>query len=301
MVLIKENGSGVFGANSVIDAAYVTAYLTDRNRLTENTWSARTPAIQAAACIAGSAHIETNFRARFRGIKEFKDISAARAVLDVTGQPTDTETVVIGSITYTFNTAIGGANSVLIGASVSASIDNLVQAVAAVNTDLEGVTYGTGTVPNVEAAAQVFYDDTLLCVSLITGTAGNAVATTTTVALASWNFATLNGGSDVRRAQPGSFPRFDLRDSDCNRVVGMPEPLLQCASEYAVRSLAGALAPDPTLDALGGQIVRLAKGTGPLRKDTTYQPGTVGSGRIPSYPFADQLIAEYLKPVGVMR
>jgi hypothetical protein len=73
MAFILEDGTGVAGANAYVDPAYVTAYLTDRGRETENTWSTRSEAEQKVACIKATDYIELMNSARFAGYKEFPD------------------------------------------------------------------------------------------------------------------------------------------------------------------------------------------------------------------------------------
>lgn len=86
------------------------------------------------------------------------DVSAggtkSTGTLTQTANPTDGETVVIGSRTYTFKTALtGAANEVLIGASCVASMSNLIAAVNAAAG--AGTTYGSGTTVNADAVAAV--------------------------------------------------------------------------------------------------------------------------------------------------
>lgn len=297
MALVKENGSGVSSANSYANVADVTAYLTNRNRQTENGWDAATTAVKEAACIAATDYIENKFGRAFRGVKQYSDVSLARSTVEFTAQPTDGEIVTIGAQVYTFRGAIAVADDVLIGANLSASIDNLVGAITA-DANLAGTGFGTGTVANADASAQGFYDDAMLAFALDTGTAGNAVATTTDVTGATWNFATLTGGSDRSRPQPLAFPRSGLVDRDGVLVIGMPDDLLAAASEYAVRSSSSTLAPDPTADALGGSVTSIKEKVGPIETATTYLPGSAGSGALPAYPAADRLLSQYTRSSG---
>lgn len=120
----------------------------------------------------------------------------ATELLTVSGGPiVDTDTVTIGSVTYTFNTVLGGANSVLIGASDTTALNNLVAAVTA-GTGI-GSLYGTGTVVNPDAAAAVVTPGSTVDVwALLGGTAGNALATTTTGGTTSFGAAVMSGGTD---------------------------------------------------------------------------------------------------------
>lgn len=302
MVVIVENGSGVVGANSNVSVAFVTAYLADRNRVTENGWAASSAAAEDAAVVEATDYIEARFRDLFNGNKEHRDLRLARATLEFTAQPVNTETVTVGAIVYRFVTTLAAANDVQISTvSLSESIDNLVAAILATS-DGAGVAYEATTVENADASAQAFYDDSMLVFAKATGTAGNAVVTTTTVTGASWNFATLNGGSDLISPQPLSFPRVSLFDRDGNQIIGMPQRLLFATAEYSVRARKSdtVLAPDPTLDALGGTVTRLKKKVGPIEKETEYLPGTANAGALPAYPAADRILRDFTRRAGVV-
>jgi hypothetical protein len=300
MSVILENGTGVAAANSYVPATYVTAYLTDRGRATEGGWTSPEGAEEAAAVVAATDYFENRYGLEVRGVKLYNDVSLARGTLAFTGLPTNGEQVVIGSTTYTFATTVGGANSVLIGSSVAASIDNLVSAILATAADA-GAKFGTGTTANTEASALHFYDDQLLAFSKATGTAGNAVATTTTVSTASWASAALSGGSNLPKPQPLAFPRAGLYGDSGAVIYGIPERLKWAICEYAVRARAGTLAPDPTADAYGGIVTGLREKVGPIETSTQYLPGSTSGSRLPSYPAADRLVAEYLTKRGAVR
>lgn len=120
--------------------------------------------------------------------------AAAIGTLALTGQPLDTETVTIGAQTYTFVATLVGADDVLIGATVSDSLDNLIAAIN--NAAGEGTLYGTGTVLNADVTAAVgSLADSMDVTSKVVGVAGNSVATTETLTNGSWGAATLQGGS----------------------------------------------------------------------------------------------------------
>ena len=297
MSLIIEDGSGVLNANSYNSLAFILAYLTTRNRNTESSWDTLTTAAQEGHAIAATDFIESRFSLRFKGIREFGDLKAARATLLFTAQPGDTETVVIGSTTYTFNTAVGGANSVLIGVSLSVSIDNLINAVN-LGTGI-GTVYGTGTVVNAEASASAFEEDTLVARSLIDGTPGNTILSTTTVTGATWSGATLSGGSDIGRSQPLSFPREGLYDRDGRLVCGVPPNVQFAQAEYSVRSAAETLNPDPVVDDRGMMVIEKSETVGPINERTKYQDG-VRFEIVKSYPAADRLLTEYLRTGGTV-
>ncbi len=293
MTLVLENGSGVTGANSYVSATFVTSYLTDRSRSTENSWSSASTAVKESACIAATDYIENAFRDLFKGQKEFRDISTARSTLTFTAQPTAADTVTLGDVTYTFVAAIAVANDVLIGDTVADSIDNLVSAIN-LSSSGSGSLYHEDTVENENASGTAFIDDTMVALSLLTGTRGNSVVSTETSSTASWNFATLVGGSDIVKPQPLSFPRQDLFDRDGIAQIGIPDRLQFATSEYAVRARSAALAQDPDVDVTGGQIVRKSEAVGPITESTEYLPGTAGAGNLAKYPAADRLLRDFL-------
>lgn len=124
------------------------------------------------------------------------ELVAATGTLTFSGQPLDTETVTIGSVTYTFQTVLTAvANNVLIGADAGESIDNLR---AAVNQEAgEGTIYGTGTVFNPDIFGSILPGSLMLATARVAGTAGNSLATTETLTNGSWGGATLSGGLDI--------------------------------------------------------------------------------------------------------
>jgi len=123
----------------------------------------------------------------------------ASGTLEFGANPLDTETVVIGSQTYTFNTTLGGAGSVLIGIDQEASLDNLVAAVE--NGAGEGTLYGTGTTANANASAESQPGDIIGVFAIVPGTAGNSLTFTTSVTGATISGSgTLAGGIDIPAA-----------------------------------------------------------------------------------------------------
>lgn len=130
---------------------------------------------------------------------------SATGIFTLESLPANGTTVTLGASVYTFNTVLGGAGSVLIGADEEACIANLV---AAINGGAgEGTVYGTGTVVNVSATAEQAPTDVQLTATAITaGTAGNSIASTETVTGGSWTAATLTGGANI----PG-ISRFGLQ------------------------------------------------------------------------------------------
>ena len=118
----------------------------------------------------------------------------AVGVLDLTDQPTDTNTVVIDSKTYTFQATLTDVDgNVHIGADVEASIANLVNAIKlgpGAGTDYADLMTLHPTVFAAEGAG-----DTMDATAKDAGTAGDSIATTETLSDGSWTSgATLGGG-----------------------------------------------------------------------------------------------------------
>ncbi len=298
MALILEDGTGVSSANAYTTSALVNAYLVERGRVDENDWSAASGSEKDASVIAGTDYIETRFSLRFLGRRQFQNISVARGTLTFTGQALDAETVTIDSTVYTYNTVLGGANSILIGASVEASIKNLIDAITGA-VDKLGDTVGLGTVAHTTITASEGIGDRMIAVAVARGTPGNDVVTTETLTAATWESATLVGGSDTGEPQFLSFPRIDLFDREGVRVLGMPTKLLQAAAEYAVRTVSGTkLSPDPVVDSSGQAKILTRVQVGPIETETRFGAGGSLAQVIRPYPAADRLLAGYLLPGG---
>lgn len=134
---------------------------------------------------------------------------AATGTLTFTGQPGNTETVVIDGKTYTFETVLTNVDGhVLIGATLAASIANLQDAI---NLGAgSGVDYAAATTLHSTVAA-VGTATTLVVTAKAPGTGGNAIATTETVANASWGAATLTGGDAGGRWTRATLNNAQLR------------------------------------------------------------------------------------------
>lgn len=298
MTLILENGTGVAGANAYVDPAFVLAYLTDRNRQTENGWTNPSGVEEDAACIEATDYIEARFRDLFKGIKQYRNIAFARSTLSMPTNPADTQTVTVGTKVYRFVDTLVQENDVQRAGNASTSIGNLVKAINLLGTS--GTDYHEDTTVNEDATAENFIDDTMVAFAKVAGTASNSVATTTTVTGASWNFSTLTGGSDNTYAQPLSFPRTGLFDRDGNQIIGMPDRLKFAAAEYAVRARlsTSTLMPDPTIDPRGGVVSGVREKVGPIETSTQYVPGTASGHTLPPYPAADRLLFDYIDNSG---
>ncbi len=293
MAFIIEDGTGIASANAYISVAEFKSYHADRGT---DVTSLATADVQQAV-VKATDFIEQRWGDRFLGNREFKDISAARATLTFTGQPTNAETVTIDATVYTFNTSLGGANSVLIGASVEASILNLINAVGAA-ASFAGSTHGIGTVSHTTVTAVEGVGDTLIAEAKAKGTAGNGIASTDTVTLASWSSATLLGGGDVITPQPLSFPRLNLLDREGLSVRGIPTKLKSATAEYAFRASTIDLMPDPVIDSTGRAVTGKREKVGPIEVETRYAEGADLSVLLKPYPAADRLLSEYVASTG---
>lgn len=124
---------------------------------------------------------------------------AAGATVAATGTLTGTtiaagDTVTIAGVTYTFIAVLASAYDVLVGATDSDSLDNLI---AAINGAAgEGTTYGTGTDAHPAVTAAAGAGDTMNVTAASAGAAGNSIATASTLTAGGWGASALTGGSD---------------------------------------------------------------------------------------------------------
>ena len=118
----------------------------------------------------------------------------AVGTLTLSAVPLAAETVTIGSKTYTWRATVAAtANEVLIGATASASLDNLK---SIVNLDGNTAVYGSATTINADVRASTKTATTLLFVAKVGGTGGNSLATTETIVTGgAFGGATLSGGA----------------------------------------------------------------------------------------------------------
>lgn len=291
MALTVETGVGVRGADAYVTVAFVTSYLTARNRLTENNWSGLDAAVQEAAVIAATDYIEKRFQSRFLGTRlvEFEDVNAIGSIV-FSGLPTADQELTLGDQIYKFVSSLtGAANEVLIGVSGAATASNLAAAILA-DAEGEGIIFGSGTEISRHATEERF-GSTITLTSLAAGSSGDSTVlsgTITNVALTAFSGG-VDGGS-----QPLSFPRENLYDRSGNLVEGIPLLLKQATAEYAVRAAAAQLLTDPTTDVYGGRVRRRLEKVGPIEEEIEYDPGTQGTELIKPYPAADRLLLPYL-------
>jgi len=127
-------------------------------------------------------------------------LTAATQVLTVTGQPSNTNTVVVGGKTYTFQATLTDVDgNVHIGVDAEASLQNLAAAINLSNEGESAVSAGTdyaaSMTVNTEVEATAFDATTLTVTAYSPGSVGNLIASTETHALGSWGAATLSGGA----------------------------------------------------------------------------------------------------------
>lgn len=128
----------------------------------------------------------------------------ASQTLTFSGQPSNTNTVVIGTKTYTFQTVLTNSDgNVLIGATAAASLNNLV---AAINLGTgSGTTYAAATTVHPTCVAEATSATVLTVKARNAGTAGDAIVTTETCTNVAFGGATLAGGANA-----GSVPERTL-------------------------------------------------------------------------------------------
>lgn len=304
MAFIVEDGTGRVDANAYCTADFALTYLLDRSRQAENNWITN-GASWEAMLVQASDFIDFTYGTRFRGVRRKTNQSAAFAsgVLTGTANFTATETVVIGTRTYTFVASLSSANDILIGADLEASLLNLADAIKdGVGGDGEGSTYGTGTVQNADFTATS--DATTMTVTARTsGRASNNIGLSETCAAASWGKAQSQGGFNLGDVQGMEFPRIGCVTSDGHEVSEkiIPERIKEATVEYAVRALSSALQPDPTLNTSGGAIVEKREKVGPIETLTRYAEGSTHKAILAQYPAADRLLLPFIKPGSVYR
>lgn len=112
------------------------------------------------------------------------------------GDVADTQTVVIGSKTYTLQSSLTNVDGhVKIGASVTATITNLFNAIN-LGAGTPGTDYAAATTANTQVDAISKNATTLVVRAKTAGVAGNAIATTETADHYTWGAATLTGGQN---------------------------------------------------------------------------------------------------------
>jgi hypothetical protein len=298
MVFIVETGSGTPGANSFCTSSFVTAYLTDRARLAENDWATAGTTRQQQACVAATDFIEARWGLRFKGTKALALVAGREAsgLLTLSALPLDGSTLTVGQKVYRLVNALAEENDVLIGATIAETVQALADAI---NLGSEaGTTFEEHTLQNYEAMGLVQDDVDLVVVARTKGENGNLIAFESDIVGATLDPATdfLEGGLDEGE-QPLSFPRSGLYTRDGRPVLGVPLKVKQATAEYAVRSLAAVLMPDPTYDASLVGVESKREVVGPIEEETHFIAGAVPTLTV-AYPAADRLLAEYVTAGG---
>ena len=295
MSIIVETGSGTPGANAYCSGTFVTSYLGERGRSTENGWDALTPTQREEKVIAATDYIETRFGSMFRGRRALSLIAgrAATGLLTLPSLPLNTETIVVGVKTYRFVSVLAQENDVLIGVDVDECNANLAAALE-YDSDLLGTGYDERTQPNYEAGA-IAEADELTAYARTKGESGNLIAFSSTITGATLTGSGyLTGGID-EASQPLSFPRLGLYTREGIQILSVPLRVKQATAEYAVRAALRVLAPDPTRDARMQAVLQSSVQAGPVSVSKTYASAYSVSA---AYPAADRLLADFVYPSG---
>lgn len=310
-LVVQDDAGDVANTNSYITLAFFQSYHTNRG----NSYSAFTDDQCKAAIIRATDYLDTRFD--FRGVRLNAGIKAA-GTLTATLNFVAAETVVIGTITYTFSASPSVAYDVQLGVSLAVSLTNLAAAVGASGT--AGVEYATGTLVNAAVVATATAT-TLVLVAAAVGTAGNLIATTETAASASWSATTLADGADntqvtewPRKAgtdqnmamvqtidtagfflTPVSIGLEDalttlLVDPNGNDIVGIPLALKRACAEYAFRALTIPLYQDAPAPKGGRLFNKHSVKVDVISEDIEYASPQSGSYVMPAFPAADLLL-----------
>lgn len=261
--MIVEDGSGILNANSYVDINFVDAYATARGRIA---WTDITvDATKEAAIIAATDYMENRFGWRFLGQRKYNYQKRAKATFTMNTQPTTGDVVEIAGVTFAFEP-------------FASHYDSLYELSLLINAAGYGTEFG--------------YALSLIVYAPMEGPEGDTIEVSTTSAAASWNFETLVGGNFEGQTQALHFPRINLINKEGYPIYGIPKRLKEANAEYAIRALAGPLAPDPLLGP-GGQIVsRVMEKLGPIEEEYSYLRGTLE--KMGSYPAADSMLREFL-------
>ncbi len=191
----------VTGINSDISQLGVSAAATagDTYTLTDDVNVAQADKLEIDTLV----WVTGNLSAGNNGLKSIDtDVTgaiAATEILTLALNVADTETVTIDTKVYVFQTALTNADgNVLIGATASDSLDNLI---AAITLGVgAGSTYASNMTEHPTVTAAAGAGDTMDATAKDVGTAGNAIVTTETLAGAGnqWGGATMSGGTASR-------------------------------------------------------------------------------------------------------
>lgn len=290
MTLIIETGAGVREANSYVDVAYITNYLTVRNRQAENGWTAAATAIKEAAAIAATDYVDTRFGAKFKGAPEFSfDEERAEGSITFSGAPLEGQTLTLGDAAYKFVLSLTGEPyEVSRSGSATTIATNLEAAIEA--GPGAGVAYGLGTPQSRHSGVQ----RAGAALTLTAKAAGSSGSLTVLQGpLANAVIVGFSGGKDGG-IQPLSWPRSSAFDQRGQRIVGIPDRLKQAVAEYAVRAVSSPLLPDPAVDPYGGRLFSRREQVGPIQEEARYSRTSETQNIFVPYPAADRLLRPLL-------
>lgn len=277
MSMIVEDGSGIYEANSYAGLSYAHSYLHRRNRHT--TWDAASTAVREAALIAATDYIDKRFGSVFLGYKKFTELSvAASNYLNFNSQPTNGNTVTVGSVTLTFVSNTPGAGEVEIGANIAATIGNLLTALTS----------------HPEVNAEIAGSNAIIVRNKLAGEQPDILCSVSSSRI-EWDYNKLIGGVDSTE-QMLEWPREGAVSRVGVLFIGVPEKLRQATVEYAFRAMTETLMPDPVTGDTGQEIRRVMEKVGPIETETAYS-ATVRQ-IFKKYPEADRLLGELIGATG---
>jgi len=278
MAIIIEDGTGVKGAQAYGTVAAFEVYMAARGI----DITGLTEPIKENSLVNATDYIDTRWGLRLLGQRLYEYLTS-RSVFTLTDQPSDGETVTVGSAVATFRTAPTLDTEAEIGDTLIETLNNLASALAAADDDDEVWDFLIAD-PDVAALACYVTRDGL--------------ATTTTAGNGSFDNATSSGYSG--RPQVLEFPRAYLYDKAGIPVYSIPVKLQEAMYEYAYRAQSAALAPDPVVDTSGLRKTGTEKKVGPIVTKTSYAENQVPVITTP-YPAADRLLQEFITTGGIIR
>ena len=278
MAIIIEDGTGTKGAQTYGTVAVFEAYMLARGT---DISGVSTP-IKENSLVNATDYIDTRWGLKLLGQRQYSFLTS-RSIFTLSDQPSDGETVTVGSAVATFKTTAALDTHAEIGNTITETLNNLASALAAADAD--------------ELVADFLIADpdapTLTCYVVRDG-----VATTEASTNGSFDNATSAGYSG--RPQVLEFPRQYLYDAAGILVDGIPARLQEAMYEYAYRAQSAALAPDPTVDPSGLKKTMTEKKVGPIVTKISYAENQLPVITTP-YPAADRLLQEYVSTGGIIR
>lgn len=129
-------------------------------------------------------------------------------------------------------------------------------------------------------------------------------------AITAWTGADAVKQSALVRATDYVTTRYTLREDlvpvlggpAADPVISVPDKFMRAISEYALRALSAALAPDPTVDDSGQKLIGSTETVGPITETKSFTPGGTTFIFRP-YPAADLLLKGLIvrQSAGVIR